>query len=113
MLNKLKSSASMAITVTTGKKIEANRKPNSSNVIPGFGYAVMDIFENEFVDMASIVKVKDQIEEEKSPFKSPAKRSPSKPKDNSITKEEYRRNRKEERQRIFEEFERREKEAPK
>ena len=63
MLNKLKSSASMAITVTTGKKIEANRKPNSSNVIPGFGYAVMDIFENEFVDMASIVKVKDQIEE--------------------------------------------------
>jgi hypothetical protein len=31
----------------------------------------------------------------------------------SITKEEYRRNRKEERQRIFEEFERREKEAPK
>jgi len=74
---------------------------------------MMDIFENEFVDMASIVKVKDQIEEEKSPFKSPAKRSISKPRDSSITKEEYRRNRKEERQRIYEEFERREKEAPK
>jgi len=26
-------------------------------VIPGFGYALMDIFENEFVDMDSIVKV--------------------------------------------------------
>jgi len=53
----------MAITVTTGKKIEVNRKPNASNVIPGFGYAMMDIFENEFVDMASIVKVKDHIVE--------------------------------------------------
>ena len=112
MLNKLKQSASMAITVTTGKKIEVNRKPNASNVIPGFGYAMMDIFENEFVDMASIVKVKDHIVEEKSPFKSPSKRSPSKPRDSSITKEDYRRNRKDERQRIFEEFERREKEAP-
>jgi len=59
----------------------------------------MDIFENEFVDMDSIVKVKDQIVEEESPFKSPIKRygSPSRPRDSSITKEEYRRHRKEER----------------
>jgi hypothetical protein len=79
------------ISVTTGKKVEVNRKPHASNVIPGFGYAVMDIFENEFVDMASIVKKKDHVEEEKSPFKSPNKRSPSKPRDSSITKDEYRR----------------------
>jgi hypothetical protein len=71
MLNKLKQSASMAITVTTGQKLKINKNPNASNVIPGFGYALMDIFENEFVDMDSIIKVKDQIEEEKSPFKSP------------------------------------------
>jgi hypothetical protein len=99
MLNKLKSSASMAITVTTGRKLTVNKNPNASNVIPGFGYAMMDIFENEFVDMDSIVKVKNQIEEEKSPFKSPLKRqgSPSRPRDSSITKDEYRRQRKEER----------------
>jgi len=68
MLNKLKQSASMAITVTTGRKLKINKNPNASNVIPGFGYALMDIFENEFVDMDSIIKVKDQIEEAKSPF---------------------------------------------
>lgn len=68
MLNKLKQSASMAITVTTGRKLKINKNPNQSNVIPGFGYSLMDIFENEFVDMDSIVKVKDQIEETKSPF---------------------------------------------
>jgi hypothetical protein len=44
------------------------KNPRASNVIPGFGYALMDIFENEFVDMDSIIKVKDQIEEVKSPF---------------------------------------------
>jgi len=115
MLNKLKQSASMAITVTTGRKLKINKNPNASNVIPGFGYALMDMFENEFVDMDSIVKVKDQIEETKSPFHSPAKRggSPSRPRDSSITKEEYRRQRKEERQRILEDIERREREPPK
>ena len=59
MLHKLKTSANNVITVTTGKNIEVHRKPNASNVIPGFGYALMDIFENEFVDMGSIVKAKD------------------------------------------------------
>jgi hypothetical protein len=58
----------MAITVTTGRKLKINKNPRASNVIPGFGYALMDMFENEFVDMDSIVKVKDQIEEAKSPF---------------------------------------------
>jgi hypothetical protein len=115
MLNKLKQSASMAITVTTGRKLKINKNPNASNVIPGFGYALMDIFENEFVDMDSIVKVKDQIEETKSPFQSPAKRggSPTRPRDCSITKDEYRRQRKEERARILEDIERREREPPK
>lgn len=114
MLQKLKNSASMAITVTTGRKLVVRKNPNASNVIPGFGYAMMDIFENEFVDMNSIVKAKDRIEEDKSPFKSPSKRlgSPSRPRDSSITKEEYRRQRKEERQRILEEFDRREKMPP-
>jgi len=110
MLNKLRQSASMAITVTTGQKLKINKNPNASNVIPGFGYALMDIFENEFVDMDSIIKVKDQIEEEKSPFKSPQKRngSPSRPRDSSITKEDYRRQRKEERLKLLEEIARRE-----
>ena len=115
MLNKLKQSASVAITVTTGRKLKIDKNPYASNVIPGFGYALMDMFENEFVDMDSIVKVKDQIEETKSPFTSPKKRqgSPSRPRDSSITKDEYRRQRKEERARILEEFERREREPPK
>ena len=43
-------------------------------MIPGFGYALMDIFENQYVDMESIVKAKDEMEEVKSPFKSPKKR---------------------------------------
>ena len=93
----------MAITVTTGRKLKINKNPRASNVIPGFCYALMDMFENEFVDMDSIVKVKDQIEEAKSPFQSPQKRggSPSRPRDSSITKDEYRRQRKEERARIL------------
>ena len=39
----------MAITVTTGRKLKINKNPRASNVIPGFGYALMDMFENEFV----------------------------------------------------------------
>jgi len=88
----------MAITVTTGKKLTVNKNPNASNVIPGFGYAMMDIFENEFVDMDSIIKAKETPPEEvkTSPFKSPSKpgaraASPTKVlRDSSITKEEYR-----------------------
>lgn len=62
-------------------------------MITGFGYALIDIFENQFVDMDSIVKKKDEIEEVKSPFLS----SPKKRRDKNLTKEEYRRKRKEER----------------
>ena len=71
MLSKLKDAASLAISVTTGKKLSI-KKTKNSNVIPGFGYAMMDIFENEFVDMDSIVQTELQvIEEFRSPFTSP------------------------------------------
>jgi len=116
MLGKLKHAASMAISVTTGKKLSINKNANASNIIPGFGYAIMDIYENDFVDMDSIVRAKDCIEEVKSPFKSPRKSmSPTKMQQNnqdSVSKEEARRMRREERKNILEEFERREREAP-
>jgi hypothetical protein len=55
MLSKLKEAASLAISVTTGKKPNFGAKErNLTNIIPGFGYAIMDAFENEFVDMDSI-----------------------------------------------------------
>ena len=55
MLSKLKEAASLAISVTTGKKPSFGAKErNLTNIIPGFGYAMMDSFENEFVDMDSI-----------------------------------------------------------
>lgn len=74
LLGKLKDAASMAISVATGRKLNINKNPNASNIIPGFGYAVMDLFENQYVDMDSICKHKIVIEETKSPFKSPAKK---------------------------------------
>lgn len=46
MLNRFRDVASMAISVTTGKKLNINKGTNSANVITGFGYALMDIFEN-------------------------------------------------------------------
>lgn len=118
MLGKLKNAASMAISVTTGKKLSIKKNANASNIIPGFGYALMDIFENDFVDMDSIVKSKNIIEEVKSPFKSPTKNrsmSPTKmlmSQNSSISKEDARRMRRDERKAILEEFERREREAP-
>ena len=75
----------------------------------------MDIFENDFVDMDSIVRAKDQIEEVKSPFKSPKKSmSPGKmmQTQESVSKEEARRIRREERRLMLEEIERKEREAP-
>ena len=118
MLGKLKNAASMAISVTTGKKLKINKNENASNIIPGFGYALMDIFENDFVDMDSIVKAKDlNTEEVKSPFKSPRKSvSPSKmlaTANSSISKEDARRIRREERKQYLEEIERKEREPPK
>ncbi len=63
----------MAISVTTGHKLDIKKNPNASNIIPGFGYSVLDLFENQYVDMESIAKQKVIIEEQKSPFKSPQK----------------------------------------
>ena len=74
LLGRLKDAASMAISVATGRKLNINKNPNASNIIPGFGYAVMDLFENQYVDMDSISKQKVVIEETKSPYKSPAKK---------------------------------------
>lgn len=64
----------MAISVAIGRKLNINKNPNASNIIPGFGYAVMDLFENQYVDMDSISKTKVVIEETKSPYKSPPKK---------------------------------------
>lgn len=46
ILGRLKDVASMAISVTIGRKISINKNPNASNVIPGFGYSMIDMFEN-------------------------------------------------------------------
>ena len=116
LLGKLKHAASMAISVTTGKKLTITKNEKASNIIPGFGYALMDIFENDYVDMESIARAKDQIEEVKSPFKSPRKTSPAKllaATQNSVSKEEARRVRREERKQFLDECERKEREPPK
>jgi DNA-binding transcriptional regulator GbsR (MarR family) len=79
----------------------------------------MDIFENDFVDMESIVKAKDVVEEVKSPFKSPTKRSMSPTKtsiiggNSSLSKEDARRMRREAHKNMMEEIERKEREPPK
>jgi carbonic anhydrase/acetyltransferase-like protein (isoleucine patch superfamily) len=110
MLNRLRDAATMAISVTTGRKLNiTNKNSTASNVITGFGYALMDIFENQFVDMDSIVKKNDEIEEVKSPFISPAKKR----KEKGMSKEEWKKKRREDKKREQEEKERREKEPPK
>jgi len=63
----------MAVSVMVGRKIDPKKNPNASNIIPGFGYSVLDLFENQYVDMDSIANQKVFVEENKSPFKSPAK----------------------------------------
>lgn len=95
MLNKLKDAASLAISVTTGKKPSYMAKEKSlTNIIPGFGYALMDVFENEFVDMSSISSQSMQIvEENASPFASPAKSRGKR--DKSMSKDEYKKQRRE------------------
>lgn len=124
LLGKLKDAASMAISVATGRKLNINKNPNASNIIPGFGYAVMDLFENQYVDMDSISKSKVVIEETKSPFKSPVKKRLTKPfgigmqsTENSPSpggnKEANRAKRREERQREIDEREAAEKAPPK
>lgn len=113
MLRKLKEAASLAISVTTGKKPQFGvKEKNLTNIIPGFGYALMDVFENEFVDMESVSRHQNQIvEENQSPFASPAK-SRSKRKE-GMSKEEYKKMRREQRKKEQEEREKKEKEPPK
>jgi hypothetical protein len=112
MLRKFKEAASLAISVTTGRKPSFGPKEKSlTNIIPGFGYALMDVFENEFVDMASISKSGAQIaEEQASPFASPAKSRGKR--DKSVSKEDHRRQRREQRRKEQEERDRRELEPP-
>ena len=109
MLGRLRDAASLAISVTTGKKLNLNKNRDSTNIIPGFGYALMDLFENQYVDMDSIVKKKDEIEEVKSPFLSPSRRRREK----GMSKEEWKKKRREEKKKEQEERERREREPPK
>jgi hypothetical protein len=114
MLNKLKDAASLAISVTTGRKPAFGVKEKSlTNIIPGFGYALMDVFENEFVEMESIQKLgnKQQIEEENSsPFASPSKSRAKR--DKSVGKDENKKNRKEQKKKDMEEYELKERTAP-
>jgi len=125
MLGKLKNISAMAISVTTGKKLQVTKNPLQSNIIPGFGYALMDIFENQYVDMESIQKAKDHVEDKRSlsPFKSPRKKtlasmgsiSPQKIfNQSSITsKDDMRKARRDEKKAVLDEIERRERDAPK
>lgn len=99
----------MAISVTTGKKLSISKTSNNTNVITGYGYALMDVFENQFVDMDSIVKKKIEIVEVKSPFLSPARKR----RDKTMSKDEQKKKRREEKKREQEEKERREREPPK
>lgn len=95
MLGRLRDAATLAISVTTGRKLNISKQTNSSNVIPGFGYALMDIFENQFVDMESISKKVDEIHEVASPFISPARKR----RDKNLSKEEWKKKRREEKKR--------------
>ena len=112
MLSKLKDAASLAISVTTGRKPAFGVKEKSlTNIIPGFGYALMDTFENEYVDMDTISKQNNQIVEENlSPFASPTKSKGKR--DKSQSKEDYKKMRREQRRKEQEEFERKEREPP-
>lgn len=114
MLRKFKEAASLAISVTTGRKPAFGPKEKSlTNIIPGFGYALMDVFENQFVDMSSITRAGDRIlEENTSPFASPSKSKHKRERDTSVTKEERKRIRREMRKREQEERERREQQPP-
>ena len=73
---------------------------------------MLDLFENQFVDMDTIVKKniaeKGLDEEPSSPFASPKKRRMG-----SLSKDEYKQKRREEKRREMEDYERREREAPK
>jgi len=46
MLNKLRDAASLAIQVTIGRKLSFQKPTSSANIITGFGYSLLDLFEN-------------------------------------------------------------------
>lgn len=72
LAKRLREIASLALSITSGKKLTTallNRQ-RQSYVIPGFGYALMDLFENRTVNMDTIIK-KIDIDDAKSPFRSP------------------------------------------
>ena len=72
-LLKMRKYANMALSVTSGKKLN-DSKDKPSYVIGGFGYSMLDIFENDNFDMTYVVKEdKDLIEEARSPY-SPKKK---------------------------------------
>ena len=66
----------MMLATTTGKKLNlsniSQKHSESSNVITGFGYALDDLFENENVNMDTIIR-KEIEQDVSSPFKSPNK----------------------------------------
>ncbi len=73
-LLKLKKFANIALSVTTGKKLKEGTKERPANVVKGFGYALMDYFENEGFDMLYALKEdRDMVTEKTSPY-SPEKR---------------------------------------
>ena len=97
---RLREIASLALSITSGKKLNLSslNKARQSYVIPGFGYALMDMFENKDVDMDTIAK-KPKNDEVMSPFKSPTraerrsktKASPAMTRGDSILKKRKRR----------------------
>ena len=73
-LLKLKKYANIALSVTSGKKVKEANKERPTNVVKGFGYALMDYFENEGFDMLYALKEdRDTIAEKTSQY-SPEKR---------------------------------------
>lgn len=55
-LLKLKKFANIALSVTAGKKVKEPNKERQPNIVKGFGYSLMDYFENEGFDMAFSLK---------------------------------------------------------
>ena len=90
----------LGLSFTTGKKLSLGlnkKEKQQSYIITGFGYSMMEFFENDTVPMEFVVKNEMQ-EEIQSPFHSPKKKA--------RTKEELRRKRREQKKRIKAEFER-------
>jgi hypothetical protein len=46
MLGRLRDAASLAIQVTIGRKLAIEKENTNSNIITGFGYSMLDLFEN-------------------------------------------------------------------